>query len=113
MSKLTYKFDTGLEVTGSLEEIEKIGSSLGLKVDYRKLGDKVPRGYYPSESKGLKKISEMNESHLKRALLKRAKDYLSEVYEAGESNKKFLEKFLKLASDPIIEDIFSELQKRS
>lgn len=112
MSKISYKFPTGLEVNGSIDEIEKIAKSLGLKVDYTKFGDKIPKGYYPSESKGLTKIKDMSEFHIRRALLKRAKDYISTVYEAKESNAKFLEKFLNLANDPIIEDLFTELQKR-
>lgn len=110
--KISYKFPTGLEVSGSIEEIEKIAKSLGLKVDYKKLGDEIPRGYYRSESKGLVKVSDMSDYHIRRALLKRAKDYLSTVYEAKETNKKFLAKFLDLASDPTVEDLFTELQKR-
>jgi hypothetical protein len=111
-SKINYKFSTGLEVNGTVDEIATIAKSLGLTVDYTKFDGKIPKGYYPSESKGLVKISEMTDYHIRRALLKRAKDYLSTVYEAKETNKKFLEKFLSLAADPTIEALFNELQKR-
>jgi hypothetical protein len=111
-SKINYKFSTGLEVNGTVDEVAAIAKSLGLTIDATKFGGKVPKGYYPSESKGLIQIKEMKDYHIRRALLKRAKDYLSTVYEAKETNKKFLEKFLSLATDPIIEDLFTELEKR-
>lgn len=111
MSKITYKFKDGTEVTGTIEKIETMAKAIGEKIDYVAIG-KTPRGYYPSESKGLTKISDMNEYHLRRALLKRGKDYLAEIYDAAEPIPTFLKKFTELADDQIIEDLYLELNKR-
>jgi len=111
--KITYKFSTGLEVTGTIEEIEAVAKSLKLSVDYKTLDlKKVPRGFYPSESKGLTKISSMNEHWLRRALLKRSKDYLGEIFNPEDSIETFLKKFMLLSEDPIVVDLFSELNER-
>ena len=112
MEKIKYTFPSGLEVNGTIEEIEKIAKSLGVKVDYRSVG-LVPRGYYPSESRGLTKISDMSDFHIRRALLKRSKDYFASIFEASDSNKVFLGKFLNLTEDSIIQDLFGELKKRA
>jgi hypothetical protein len=109
--KIKYTFPSGLEVIGSIDEIEKIAKTMGVKLDYKVVGT-VPRGYYPSESRGLTKISSMSDFHIRRALLKRSKDYFSAVYEASDSNKVFLGKFLNLTEDSIIQDLFSELKNR-
>lgn len=58
------------------------------------------------------KISEMNEYHLRKALLKRAKDYMSEIYDTNEEIPVFLNKFTDLSEDRIIQDLFHELAKR-
>lgn len=109
--KIKYTFSTGLEVTGTIEELEAIAKSLKLKLDYSVLG-KIPKGYYPSESKGLSKISDMNSHWLRRAILKRAKDYFAEIYNPDDTTKQFLIKFTGLAEDQIIQDLFDEIQKR-
>lgn len=109
--KIKYTFSTGLEVTGTIEELETIAKSLKLKLDYSGIG-KVPKGYYPSDSKGLTKISDMNAHWLRRAILKRAKDYFAEIYKPDDTKKEFLNKFVALSEDQIIQDLFDEIQKR-
>lgn len=109
--KIKYTFSTGLEVTGTIEELETIAKSLKLKLDYSVIG-KIPKGYYPSESKGLTKISDMNAHWLRRAILKRAKDYFSEIYNPEDTKKDFLNKFVSLSEDQIIQDLFEEIEKR-
>jgi hypothetical protein len=110
--KILYKFPTGLEVTGTFEEIEKVAKAIGAKLDYSVFVGKVPRGYYPSESRGVIKISEMSEFHLRRALLKRAKDYYTEIFDPKDSVKIFLDKFTALPLDAIIFDLFTELSNK-
>ena len=110
--KIKYTFSTGLEVTGTPEELDAIAKSLKLKLDYSVFGLKVPKGYYPSESKGLSKISEMNAHWLRRAILKRAKDYFAEIYNADDTSAAFLTKFINLADDQIILDLFNEIKSR-
>ena len=87
MSKTTeYEFEDGFKLTGTVTQITEAATKIGRKIDFTKLGSKhIPSGYYPSESKGLVKISEMNVFHLKRALLKRAKDYFAKVYDEDDS----------------------------
>jgi len=109
--KIKYTFSTGLEVSGTLEEIDAIAKSLKLKLDYTVIG-KVPKGYYPSESKGLTKISEMNAHWLRRAILKRAKDYFAEIYNPEDTVIVFLNKFIGLSDDQIINDLFTEIKSR-
>ena len=112
MDKINYKFPSGLEVNGTFEEIEKVAKAIGHKLDFSKFTGKIPRGYYPSESKGIIKISEMSEFHLRRALLKRAKDYYTEIFDAKDTVSEFLNKFINLAADPIIEDLFMQLKSK-
>ena len=109
--KINYKFSTGLEVTGTAEEIVAIAKALKVEVDFLKLGV-IPAGYYPSETKGMVKIVDMGEWHLRRALLKRAKDYYAEMFDAKDSLETFLTKFTLLTEDRIVSDLFVEIQKR-
>lgn len=112
-SKISYTFSNGVEIKGTLEQIAKAASSFGEKVDFKKIDiTSVPRGYYPSETKGLVKISEMNDYHIRRALLKRAKEYFGEIYHADDSNAQFLAKFMNLAEDAIVFDLFKEISSR-
>ena len=113
METLTYKFKDGTEVSGSIEKIEKVASAFGEKIDLSVFKGKIPRGYYPSETKGMIKISTMNEYHLRRALLKRGKDYLAEIYDANDEANIFLKKFVNLSEDPIIQDLYMEILKRN
>lgn len=107
---LDHTFSNGLKVTGTIEQLETIAKAMGLKLEGVKGG--ALKGYYPSESKGLVKISEMNDYHIRRALLKRSKDYFTEIFDKNDSNVEFLKKFVSLTEDSIVEDLFIELSSR-
>lgn len=106
--KIKHTFPNGTEFTGSFEELQTVASALGFPLTGITA---VPRGYYPSETKGAVKISEMNEYHQRRALLKRSKDYLTTIFDADDSVETFLTKFTDLPGDPIIQDLYTELNK--
>lgn len=106
---IKHKFENGLEVSGTFEQLEAVAKSMGLKLTGIK---SCPSGYYPSASKGLVKISDMNDYHIRRALLKRSKDYFAEVYNREDTNEVFLKKFVNLTSDQVIIDFVNELSKR-
>ena len=108
--KIEHTFENGLKVSGTMDQLTSIAKAMGLKL----VGVKAPglRGFYPSESKGLVKISDMNDYHIRRALLKRAKDYFADVFDKEDSNEKFLKKFISLSEDEIIVDLYTELAKR-
>jgi len=109
--KIKYTFPTGLEVSGTFEELEAISKSLKQPLDYSKVG-KIPKGYYPSDSKGLTKITKMDPTWLRRAILKRAKDYFAEIYDPTDDKDRFLMKFTNLSDDQIIVDLYAEILKR-
>ena len=115
-TKITHKFASGLEVSGTFEEIAAVATALGQKLDltelYKKNGEHIS-GYYPSESKGLIKIADMQDFHIRRALLKRAKEYYSNVFDSKDENEKFLMKFVALVDDRLVKELFLELQKRA
>lgn len=113
--KINHKFENGLEVTGTLEEITTIAKTLGLKLDLTKFlavnGGSL-KGYYNSTSRGVIKISDMSDVHLRRALLKRARIYYTEIFDSKDSNKVFLGKFTELVNDRLIKELYTELSKR-
>ena len=106
--KITHTFKTGLEVTGTLEQIQSVGKLIG---EIFNPADAL-KGYYMSESKGLIKLSEMKTAHLRRALLKHARTYYENMYVAEDSNTEFLEKFVDLASDETISALYEEIYSR-
>lgn len=105
---LDYVFPDGTKFTGTLKQLETVAAALGHRIDL----DVAPRGYYKSESKGIVKISEMNDFHIRRALLKRSKDYYTEVFKADDTNAQFLKKYTGLTEDAVVIDLFTELSKR-
>ena len=107
--KINHTFSDGTKFTGTLEQLHAVAKTLGLKLTG--VG-KTPRGYYESESKGLVKISELNDHHIRRALLKRSKDYFTEVYDRSDSISTFLKKYTNLTADTTIVDLYTELEKR-
>lgn len=109
--KFNYTFKSGSTATATLNDIEKMCSAMGEKVDYKQIGV-TPKGYYPSETKGLVKISTMNDYHIRQALLKRAKEYYASLYRATDTNATFLVKFTQLTDDQIVLDLYSELSAR-
>lgn len=107
---IEHTFENGTKFTGTLEQLEKVAKALGLSITG--IG-KTPKGYYMSESKGLVKISDMNEYHIRRALIKRSKDYFAEIFSKEDSIKTFLKKYTSLTEDQTIVDLYNELQKRA
>jgi hypothetical protein len=109
-AKIEHTFENGVKVTGTFEQLESIAKAMGLKL----VGVKAPamKGYYPSESKGLVKISSMNDYHIRRALLKRSKDYFTEIFDKDDTNTVFLKKFAKMTEDQIVVDLYTELAGR-
>lgn len=108
-AKITHTFPDKTSFTGTVEQLKKVASTLGFELG--KLS-KLPRGYYNSESKGLIKISEMNDHHIRRAIAKCAKEYFSDVYVKTDTNAQFLKRFTDLATDPLIQDFYNELARR-
>ena len=107
--KIDHVFPDGTKFSGTFEQLEKVASALGMKIS----GISVcPKGYYPSESRGVVKISEMNDYHIRRALLKRSKDYFAGIFDREDDNKKFLQKYTNLLEDQIVNDLANELAKR-
>jgi hypothetical protein len=108
-----YKFANGVEMKGSFEQIAATAKMFGEKIDGTKVDiSSLPSGYYPSESKGLIKISDMSDYHIRRALLKRAKEYFGTIYNADDNNSVFLNKFVSLSDDSLIIALYNELAKR-
>lgn len=106
-----YMFDNGMKINGTLDQIEKVAATMKLKINYKSLGCR-PVGFYPSTTKGMIKISEMNDYHLRRALLKEAKEYYGDMYDPKDNNKDFLVKFTGMAENPLVIELFTELSKR-
>jgi hypothetical protein len=73
---------------------------------------KTPRGHYLSERKGLIKLSSMNPYHLKRALIKRQRDLLGDIYNPDESSEEFLLKLRSISRDRILNSLKREIKKR-
>lgn len=111
MTNFTYSFKSGAKVTSTIDELNKIAKALGEELDFSKFGNR-PTGYYPSESSGLIKISEMNDYHIRRALLKVTKEFFSKVIVSGDSNSEFLNRYLGAENDPLIYELFIELSNR-
>jgi len=113
--KINHKFENGLEVTGTLEEIVTIAKTLGLKFDVTKFlavnGGSL-KGYYNSTSRGVIRIDSMTDVHLRRALLKRARIFYSEIFDSKDTNKQFQKKFISLTNDRLICELYNELALR-
>lgn len=63
MEKFTVKLSNGLEVTGTLDQIQKVASGFGISVG----NDGV---HYLSASRGLIRIDSMDKTHVRNAMLK-------------------------------------------
>lgn len=73
---------------------------------------KTPKGYFLSARKGLIKLSSMNQYHLKRALIKRQRELLSEIYRPEDSSEEFLLKLRSISRDKILNSLKREIKKR-
>ena len=114
-TKINHKFENGLDVTGTLDEIITIAKTLSLKFDVSKFlavnGGSLT-GYYNSTSRGVIKIDTMSDVHLRRALLKRARIFYTEIFDAKDTNREFQKKFVSLTNDRLITELYGELSKR-
>ena len=113
VEKVNYTFPDGTEFKGTIDQLTKVASALGLKISLKTF----PKGFYPSESKGLVKISEMNEFHIRRALLKASRSYYALKGGPFENdkdltNEQFLTAYTGLANLQVVQDLYSELEKR-
>jgi hypothetical protein len=108
---ITYKFENGVETTGTIEQLLKVAEALGEKLRPETI-DSVPRGYYLSSSKGLVRIDSMSDFHIRRALVKRAKTYMDSIFDTADDNATFMKKFINLTDDTAIIDLFNELSER-
>jgi hypothetical protein len=109
---ITYKFENGVETTGTIEQLLKVAEALGEKLRPETI-DSVPRGYYLSSSKGLVHVNSMTDFHIRRALVKRAKTYMDSIFDAADDNATFMKKFINLTDDTAIIDLFNELSERT
>ena len=115
----TYAFKNGSKVEGTLEQILTFSKALDETVDASKFTGGFPSGYFNSSSKGLIKIDSMETTHLLNSLAKSARDYIDAAKtKAGygltkASITQFLEDFVNLGNQIVINELFEELQKRS
>lgn len=104
-----HKFPNGSEFTGTLDELSKV--AIALKQPLIGIED-LPRGYYTSSTDGIVKISNMHSFHIRRALLKATNDYMKKVFDAEDTNTKFIEKYAGIINDTLIQDFLNELVAR-
>lgn len=108
-AKISHTFPDGTKFTGTYAQLLKVAATLGYPITGLK---NVPTGYYQSSTKGLLKISNMHEIHIRRALAQRAQQYFANIFDKNDSNATFLSKFSDLTSDSKIVELFSELNNR-
>ena len=112
-TKINYTFSNGINVTvTNIEQLEQIAKSLKLKISYDTLGF-CPAGYYLSATKGMTKLSDMSDYHIRRAIVKHSKEYLETIYDSADTNTKFLKNFLGLSENEVIKSLFAELANRA
>lgn len=110
---MKYKFKNGAEVTGTIDQILSVAKGLGETVNLDNLSH-VPRGYYKSSTKGVLKISDMHNTHIRSALLKMSRQHFEGMAaRTAMTNLDFCKNYLALGENPIVEDLFNELAKRS
>ncbi len=106
---LSYTFKNGSVVTGTIDQITTIASVLGEKVEGLK---ETPVGYYSSASKGLVRIDEMNDIHIKNAINKIAYQFYHDLGKEDIEVRDYLFKFTQLAEIPKLIELFEELHNR-
>lgn len=110
---MNYHFKNGLKVEGTYEQIITIAKTIKEPIEPGKIVGEIPRGFYISEKNGIMKISDMNDIHIRNALLKQSKQHFEFLQkEKNIKNTEFLQKFMALADKPTVTDLFSELSKR-
>jgi hypothetical protein len=111
--KMSYTFQNGATIKGTMEQIVAYGKLTNQKIDMSKItGNSVPKGYYNSSSKGLIKISEMHDTHLRNAIVKNATAALTSLQNSKLTNKQFLVRWTMAGSSALIAELVAELNKR-
>lgn len=109
---MNYTLKSGAKVEGTVDQIITICKSVGETVDLSQISE-TPSGFYASETKGLVKISEMNEHHLRNALLKQSKEHFETLGKKSTlTNIQFLKEYASLTEKSVVVELFSELSKR-
>jgi len=108
----TYQFKSGAKVEGSVEQILAIAKSLGEVVDLSKITGPLPNGFYLSSTHGVMKISDMNEAHIRNALIKRSKEYYENLRKRKLKVDEFMVEYTKLGDDSVVTELFTELASR-
>lgn len=113
MKQITHKFESGLEVKGTIEELAAIAKTLGLPLTGIPSSE-IPAGYYYSESMGLIKTADMKTPHIMQALLKRTKTYFDsmKVLVKTLTPEQFLNHYVNLTNDAVVETLYKELSTR-
>lgn len=110
--QVTYVFNNGSKVTGTVDEILAVGKILKETVDLSRLP--TPRGFYKSSSKGLIRIADMNDVHLKNAICSSIRDFYTKLSRAPYTNlSDFLADSTSLDKDPVITDLYREANARA
>lgn len=103
---MEYKLKSGAVITGTFDQIKEIAKSLGETVS-------SDAHYYSSSKDEWLKISDMEDGHIRNALLKRSREFFEELSALKKAtNTDFLQKYTQLVDDKVVINLFSELQKR-
>jgi hypothetical protein len=110
---MNYTFKNGAKVEGTIDQINLIAKSLKETINPKNLGGDAPKGYYISSTRGIIKISEMQDIHLRNALLKQSKTYFETLQkEKGLKNTDFCSKYVGLTDKTLVIELYTELSKR-
>lgn len=103
---MKYKFKSGLEVDGTIEELRKIAELVREPLDLK--------DYYWSKSSGsFILIKTMNPQHIRNALCSIASDFYNDLQSKRHlTNTEFLNEFVKLVENENIVKLYNELRKR-
>jgi len=115
---LEYTFQDGLKVSGSLEQILSIGQLKKEVVNLQQIAgvDGVSiSGYYNSKTKGLIKISDMNNVHLMNSFCYSARTLYEKLSKKTKelSCSDFVKEIQTLSSDSLLTDLANEINKRA
>ena len=110
---MNYTFKNGVKVEGTLDQINIVAKSLKEVINPKNITGTLPRGYYVSSTKGIMKITDMQDVHIRNALLKQSKEHFEVLQkEKGLKNTEFCVKYTQLTDKPLVIDLYSELEKR-
>ena len=110
--RYTYTFPGGFEMTGTIDQLETQARLNFHILNYVKLGV-CPRGSYNSATKGVVKISSMHSYHIKQAISKRMKYYMTEHCNRETPSKTYTKNFFAIGEDTMLADLLTELAKRN